>query len=201
MIFVFEVSGSELQGPNGHPSGRKSLGNALRTRGGITRGAPENGKSQELNEEEPVTHVETAPSLDRSTTEPLPAVQEEEQHSPLMTPKASERSQPLVGVEEEDEQEKEEDEQEKEEDEQAKEEVEQEKEEVEQENKEDVEENVDEDKGEDDLNTEPLPAFEDRMEEAEQLCPGWYQSMPTWKLQVPSTSEPLHPLFFWFLWT
>ncbi|CAK9025424.1 unnamed protein product [Durusdinium trenchii] len=92
-----------------YPSGRKSLGNALRTRGGISRAAPGSDRRPELDElEEPqVTHVETAPAapvLDRSTTDPLPAVQEEdreEHYSPLMTPKASEQSQPLVEVDEE----------------------------------------------------------------------------------------------------
>ena len=83
------------QGPEGYPSGsgRKSLGNALRTRGGITRP----GRGEVEPDEPPMTHVETAPAptLDRTITEPLPAVQEEdlgEGHrlSPLMTPKASE---------------------------------------------------------------------------------------------------------------
>lgn len=69
------------RGAEGYPSGRKSLGNALRTRGGISRHEPE-----------PVE-----PVLDRSSTEPLPTVEEElaklpEEVALLMTPKADERA-------------------------------------------------------------------------------------------------------------
>lgn len=75
--------------PEGYPSGRKSLGNALRTRGGITRPGRAEAEPSEQNEE-PMVHADTAPVLDRNITEPLPSVQEEDMpHSPLMTPKAS----------------------------------------------------------------------------------------------------------------
>lgn len=76
--------------PEGYPSGRKSLGNALRTRGGITRPSRAEAEPSELNEE-PMVHADTAPVLDRTITEPLPSVQEEDHmpHSPLMTPKAT----------------------------------------------------------------------------------------------------------------
>ena len=71
------------------------MGNALRTRGGITRpGRAEavEAVEAEAEAEEPMVHAETAPVLDRTITEPLPAVQEEDHDrpfSPLMTPKAS----------------------------------------------------------------------------------------------------------------
>jgi len=80
----------QCQGPEGYPSGRKSLGNALRTRGGITRPSRAEAEPSELNEE-PMVHADTAPVLDRTITEPLPSVQEEDHmpHSPLMTPKAT----------------------------------------------------------------------------------------------------------------
>lgn len=81
-----------FQGPEGYPAGRKSLGNALRTRGGITR--PGRPDPSELSDgEPPMGHAETAPVLDRNITEPLPAVEEEDHDrpfSPLMTPKAAE---------------------------------------------------------------------------------------------------------------
>lgn len=90
--FASAVPPLSFQGPEGYPSGRKSLGNALRTRGGITR--PGKPDPNELSDgEPPMVHAETAPVLDRNITEPLPAVEEEDHDrpfSPLMTPKASE---------------------------------------------------------------------------------------------------------------